>query len=304
MSNKVFIIGNGFDLDLGMNTRYSDFARSEYWPSSSYIGRSLSSYLKNKANITKWFDLEKELLVYSQTEGKRVHEYQYRHAISIDKSFFNELVQSLTTYLKKEENKELNGNSVAANVLKAVLENGLFESIYSFNYTDLYHIANKIGINHEFKYEHVHGCLKEDNIILGVEDKSDLLPGYQFLYKTFNPHYESHPILFDLLEADEVVFFGHSLGHNDYHYFEAFFQEQCREGMKRNDSKRITIFTYDDSSRIEILEQLRQMNHKNTDLLFNQNQMQVICTHNGGGKKMDNFIQRLNEESFALRHFL
>lgn len=28
--SKVFIIGNGFDLDLGWKTRYSDFARSNY----------------------------------------------------------------------------------------------------------------------------------------------------------------------------------------------------------------------------------------------------------------------------------
>ena len=28
---KVFIIGNGFDLDLGWKTRYSDFAKSSFW---------------------------------------------------------------------------------------------------------------------------------------------------------------------------------------------------------------------------------------------------------------------------------
>ena len=27
---KVFIIGNGFDLDLGWKTRYSDFAKSSF----------------------------------------------------------------------------------------------------------------------------------------------------------------------------------------------------------------------------------------------------------------------------------
>lgn len=29
---RLLIIGNGFDLDLGRNTRYSDFAKSEFWP--------------------------------------------------------------------------------------------------------------------------------------------------------------------------------------------------------------------------------------------------------------------------------
>ena len=27
---RLLIIGNGFDLDLGRNTKYSDFAKSEY----------------------------------------------------------------------------------------------------------------------------------------------------------------------------------------------------------------------------------------------------------------------------------
>lgn len=34
MSGKVLILGNGFDLDLGMKTRYSDFANSDIWEQS------------------------------------------------------------------------------------------------------------------------------------------------------------------------------------------------------------------------------------------------------------------------------
>lgn len=30
--NRLFVIGNGFDLNIGRNTRYSDFAKSEFWP--------------------------------------------------------------------------------------------------------------------------------------------------------------------------------------------------------------------------------------------------------------------------------
>ena len=32
MHKKVFIIGNGFDLDLGWKTSYKDFVCSDYWP--------------------------------------------------------------------------------------------------------------------------------------------------------------------------------------------------------------------------------------------------------------------------------
>ena len=296
MSNKVFIIGNGFDLDLGMKTRYSDFAQSDKWPFTTSIPRTLGGYLKKQSKVEKWFDLEKELLVYAQNiQGSERYIENYKYQAENDKKMFDVLIQSLTAYLTEEENKEPNMDSVAATVFRAIIESGLFSSIYSFNYTNLYNIALHLGIDKKFKYEHVHGCLKDDSIILGVEEETDLLPGYQYLYKTFNPNYESHSILYDMLEANEVVFFGHSLGHNDYHYFKMFFQEQCRDGMKRKDGKKITIFTYDNSSRVEILEQLRQMNEKKTDLLFNLNQMQVICTKDGGGSRLEQFLKNLKK---------
>lgn len=80
-----------------------------------------------------------------------------------------------------------------------------------------------MGSYKDFEYEYVHGCLKENCIILGVEEGTDLLLGYQYLYKTLNPHYESHSIQYDMLESDEVVFFSHSFGHNDYHYFQKLY---------------------------------------------------------------------------------
>lgn len=31
MTHNIFVIGNGFDLDLGLKTKYSDFAHSDFW---------------------------------------------------------------------------------------------------------------------------------------------------------------------------------------------------------------------------------------------------------------------------------
>ena len=41
---RVLVIGNGFDLDLGWNTRFSDFASSKYWPQNRHKG-SILEYL-------------------------------------------------------------------------------------------------------------------------------------------------------------------------------------------------------------------------------------------------------------------
>lgn len=297
-SKKVFIIGNGFDLDLGWNTRYSDFVRSQYWPHKDFIyDQNLQRSLQEKAKLEKWFDLEQALSDYASISEKNPFSVQGSSYLQEDKHFFEMMSTALVQYLQHEQaTSPIKEDSIAIKVLKAIINNGDFTSIYSFNYTDLNIIATKAGIP-SIQYEHVHGNLKNQSIILGVEDNVELKNGYSFLYKTFNRHYESHPIQYDLLDADEVVFFGHSLGINDYHYFQRFFQQQCDEHLERKDGKDITIITYDEASRISILEQLRKMNNKRTDQLFLLNRLQFICTADGETIKLDKFLKHLEDDS-------
>ena len=63
---------------------------------------------------------------------------------------------------------------------------------------------------------------------------------YLFMIKSFSRHFRSHNIQYDMILADEVIFFGHSLGSTDYHYFEHFFRNQSNEQIKKEDSKIIT----------------------------------------------------------------
>lgn len=293
--SKIFIIGNGFDLDLGWNTRYSDFAKSKFWEwRHTYSG--LKGHLEHQRETDKWFDLEKSLFEYAQKNSNQ-HYTLLPSKPEQDKQSFHKLTELLNSYLNEEQKRPVNSKSVAAQVFRAIIANGKFNIIYSFNYTDLHHIATEIGITKKFNYEHVHGCLKDNSIILGVEDESDLANGYSFLYKTFNPHYESHHIQYDLLDADEVIFFGHSLGQNDYHYFRQFFRNQCNENLPREKGKKITIFTYDEDSRISILEQLRNMNDRKTSLLFSLNDFQVICTKDRANEKFAQFFKHLRQTS-------
>ena len=66
---------------------------------------------------------------------------------------------------------------------------------------------------------------------------------------------------------------------------------------ERKQGKRITFFTYDDASRIGMLEQLREMNEKKTNYLFGLNDLEFICTKDGGGNKLKQFLQRMDKES-------
>lgn len=81
-------------------------------------------------------------------------------------------------------------------------------------------IAEKIetGLSDKFEYEYVHGSL-ENSIILGTNAEIELNSNYRFLRKVCDHNYTSHNIQYDLADAEHIIFFGHSLSLNDYHFF-------------------------------------------------------------------------------------
>lgn len=292
---KVLIIGNGFDLDLGWETGYRDFVSSNYWPLKGKAADSpMAEHIARRVDLERWYDLEDILKEFASDTTF------YRHkALPREEDFFNELKYALTEYLKEEEKKNVKTDCLAAQVLKATIENGYFTSIYTFNYTDLYKIAQRLNIQAQFGYESVHGCIGDSSIILGVDDKCNLRDGYSsFLRKVYSEHYTPHHIRYDLQDCDEVVFFGLSLGDIDYPYFADFFyiQSNC---TSRKDSKNITIFTKDNYSRIQILDQLRNMNGGHTEQLLNDNDFKLIMTDSPNQVQLKKFFDHLKKDSVA-----
>ena len=68
------ILGNGFDIDLGIKTKYSQFADSPFWPfheNITFEEDSLPYFLNNsKSQVDTWFDLEELLANYACRETK------------------------------------------------------------------------------------------------------------------------------------------------------------------------------------------------------------------------------------------
>ena len=66
------ILGNGFDLDLGLKTSYKDFWESEYCPKDypTPLIRHLNQRWKKGLEAVKWYDLENELLEYAVNGDK------------------------------------------------------------------------------------------------------------------------------------------------------------------------------------------------------------------------------------------
>ena len=287
---KVFIIGNGFDLDLGWKTSFRQFIESDFHPLERMGFKCpMRDYLVSNL-VDRWFDVESLLKEYASSKWTRLK------ADPKDEVFFDEFKTDLNMYLKREEAEAIKKDSLAIKVLGAVVNNGFFSSVYSFNYTDLHLVCQKAGIKVLLPYQSVHGSIKDNTIILGIDDKTEVREGYSYLRKVFSEHYKSHPIRYDLQECNEVVFYGHSLGDNDYPYFSDFFEEQSR-CMKKGDSKYITIFTKDNASRIQILEQLRLMNDAQTERLMNDNHFSIIMTDKPNQESLNAFFKHLRKDS-------
>lgn len=300
--NRLLILGNGFDLGLGRDTRYSDFVNSRFWPEN--LKSELFSYLEEKANLESWFDLESELGRYIQSVRKESSAYVTTRPgrAKQDRADFKEIVVALIAYLKNVERKDVNRESIAAKVFSLACRDSAFSKIYSFNYTDLFILSRKLELLSIPVVEYVHGCLADDSAILGINDTEDTLGGlYDFMRKSFNPHYSSHPVSYDLKTADEVVFFGHSLGDNDYHYFQSFFRHQCDENLSPEEKRTITIFTKDENGRMAIMRTLHKMNDGKTSLLFQNNILNIFCTDDGESPAFSEWYQARMLEADRLR---
>lgn len=287
----VFVIGNGFDLNLGLKTSYKNYMDSDCFKDCAKIhsylptdcdGVNLFDYLIEKGRDKEnWIDLEKELadFVISQTEQKL-------EAGELEEITFSALKDNLCTYVKNIKH-EINPDSIAFKLLK-ILNLNPFIDIISFNYTDLNRLET---INATIHY--VHGTLSDNSIILGFQDALDIDPSYAFMIKTFSQHYKSHNVREKLLDADEIIFFGHSLGEVDYHYFEDLFKRQSQP-EKANQKLILRIFTKDEKSRINILLRLRDMNEKRTDLLYDLCDFRIYRTDEDM-IEIDKYLEDLND---------
>ena len=273
MSKKILIIGNGFDLDLGMKSRYRDFMASDLWQKMKgndfqASNSSLIRYLEKKNKIETWFDAESELLNYAieETEGT------FASNDPNDKLGFNLFCNGLKQYLKDvQDHFVLNNNSVAIMVMNSIYRNEFFDEIFNFNYTDIGKIFAKVGINWSGNTTYMHGSLHDDDdIILGIETDRPIRKNYRFLFKTNSRFYKSNSLIESMEKADEIIFFGHSINGMDFSYFRDFFMRQAHQTTDFR-RKNISIITYDDDSLQQRKDNLRDAGINPRDLMQRNN---------------------------------
>ena len=285
ISNSILIIGNGFDLDLGIKTKYIDFANSEDWPFKerfSFEENTLSYFLNShKNNVETWFDLEELLAKFA-----RDNSIFSKEKIIDTMREFEILKKRLKEYLEKQEDvffEEMKENTQTKKMSHSILQDFLKmqgRKIYTFNYTNTQKIAKSLISGFEDNVTHIHGSIKENNIILGTGDQRDIpYPFFQF-YKSASPNYSSNNLVEDLNNADEIYIFGHSLGRNDHDYFSDFFKMASSNPKTPLYSKKIKIriFTYDNNSEIDIKKQLMALTNRHLIGLYAHCDFKIIKT--------------------------
>lgn len=297
---RTLVIGNGFDLDVGLKTAYGDFIKSSYWPfnHSAKVHNidTLASFLKRKSLLNTWFDVEEALYEYAK-EGLGKATICGSNIGHKDLKDFETLKSSLTSYLQNQENGfTKNRNSTAIAVLNALLTCGEQTKIYSFNYTDLRKIASRYAITEDFSCEHMHGTTLNNDIILGIGDKSDINSHYFYFKKVASQNFSSHSIIPDMISSDEVIIFGHSLGVNDHPYFVPFINSLLDYTTITEKRRTITIFTRNESDKQELKKKLEELTGNRVTLLYSLNQINIFCTDGSENSNIEAYLKSINKD--------
>ncbi len=261
--NILFIIGNGFDLNLGMKTGYSNFnehylARKSKSSSVNKLKETISKDLKN------WSDLELELGRYTDNfESQKEFE-----------EVFEDIVENLAEYLQYEEEKiktkEIDNSKILEylsfperSLLKAdITKLNSFKNNWSsyhwnvnvvtFNYTQT--LERLIGTEYSnieiSKHdgssimlrgiEHIHGYLN-NRMVMGVNDVSQITNKsfhnnqdvLEALVKSICNQVQKHTIddlcKQQISSANLICIFGSSIGDTDNMWWDLIGQQLKRD---------------------------------------------------------------------------
>ena len=304
MADVALIIGNGFDLDMGLPSKYSDFIRSKEWQEvvngfncflvdSSYRKHSLIAQLQSASTDSLWFDIEEEIHTFLNT-----HRDNSEQDIRDIHTEFDLIRKGLQKYLQRiSKDFKVDENRIGSQLLTFLQKSPytIFEII--FNYTLPHSFLKKPTYYKGCFLSFVHGSLNEENIVLGcdLQEGEDVNRQLSFMYK-YNMLTKANNTGYHLQEAKEIIFYGHSINEMDFRYFKAFLTTLS---TTPNPFKHLTIITYDEASERDIKNNIQSQGVSVTGLYNNLRTFEFIHTqkYNDGNetenKKVKDLIIRL-----------
>ncbi len=277
MAHLALVIGNGFDIDVGVPSKYSDFVDSLEWDnlckrfrglmssSPNYKENSLIAHLQKVYGEKNWFDIEEEIYNFVN-ENSNNDEL----VIADMRNEFDAIKKALVAYLKRVANGvKASEDKLSWQLMHALEQSPMTKNLIYFNYTSCYPL---VGLTyHRSKaaatFTDVHGSLKNEDIVLGCDlhqgDKVNRR--LSFMYK-YNMVKHSNYIVKNLMTAKEIIFFGHSVNEMDFGYFRQFFEVVSKTP---DPIRYLTLITYDEESERCIKDNIRNQGIDVTGLYNN-----------------------------------
>ena len=269
-----FIIGNGFDLGLGMKTKFTDvydgYVNS---PNSSETIARFKAELKRNSdnNYEKWSDFEMGMASYAQTletENELVEcirdfkSYMVEHLQNENQKMID-LLKSITNALGiiQELNRSfenfydgLTQNDISS--LKYIMQKGKAVRNYiTFNYTTILEALLALKFNHYHVIEnqpiHIHGKLGSD-IVMGIDNDEQLIQtkfsltrkGRRAFVKTrFNDEFDGDRVEAAqkmISESSIICVYGFSMGESDETWVKAI-----SNWLLSDDNHHLVVYQYD-----------------------------------------------------------
>ncbi len=312
MADIALIIGNGFDVDMGLPSKYSDFIESNEWkdvlkrvrnfvPFEDYREASLLWQLQ-MASTERWFDIEEVIhqfvIKHKDNTDQAIRQIQWE--FDLVREGLQKYLQRISTDFKADERK------LGYQLLTRLQESPftIYEIIFNYTYPHLF-----LNIPTYYKgcfVSFVHGSLKENNIVLGcdLQDGEEVNKQLSFMYK-YNMLTTANNTGYHLQEAKEIIFYGHSLNEMDFRYFKALLTTLSTTPCP---SKHLTIITYDEASERNIKDNIQSQGVSVTGLYNNLRTFEFIHTqkYNNGDesetqKVKDFFVRLINPEATRLK---
>lgn len=297
MAELALIIGNGFDIDMGIPSKYSDFANSPEFHDLTHRmhnmfheeerDKSLVLQLQQASMKSNWFDIEEEIHQYvvSNTD---INE----KIIRLVRSEFDALKKALMKYLiRVSKNFKPEDDRLSCQLFTKLEQVAGSVNIINFNYTNPIDFLWQRNYSSENFMNSIHGNLDNKDIVLGcdIQEGEKVNRSLSFMYKYNMLHKATH-IANTLLKATNIVFFGHSVNEMDFSYFREFFKAASSSPAP---NKQVTFITFNEESERNIKDNIRNQGISVSDLYNNLGELVFIHSqkvYKGDKVEIDNYL--------------
>lgn len=266
------VIGNGFDINLGLPTSYKDFVKSAHFDDMVKRGNELAKHLKSKFELQNWIDIENELKIYSLEKSDASFKFNYEL-----------LTFALINYLEQLDYSLMKRASAAYRLIESISESCDSFNILDYNYTKSIEIILRNQLIDEDTIKRslikVHGEAAKNDIIFGVEDCAPIKPEHVFLRKAYPRHYKELNLSSIFAQAKRIIFFGHSLGETDHTYFQNLFRDSCQDGSSFTHkiyNKNFDFLYYQEDGYHKLMQQIDALTSNNLTAFRQFNNVQFM----------------------------